>query len=117
ELLFLFAIAWAFGISTLFLYIGFSYEVGALLAGVSLASLPYATQMSTRLKPLRDFFIVLFFVHLGESFAFDEVASSIIPALLLSVIVLIGKPLAIIATLGALGYTRLTSFKAGIHLS
>jgi Kef-type K+ transport system membrane component KefB len=117
ELLFLFAVAWAFGISSLSSYLGFSYEVGALFAGVSLASLPYAMQMSTRLKPLRDFFIVLFFVHLGETFAFGQLSASIVPALLLSVIVLLGKPLAIMATLGALGYTRLTGFKAGIHLS
>ncbi len=117
ELLFLFAVAWAFGIATLFSLIGFSYEVGALAAGISLAALPYATQMSSRLKPLRDFFIVLFFVHLGESFSFEQVGISLLPALLLSVIVILGKPLAVIATLGALGYTRLTSFKAGIHLS
>lgn len=117
ELLFLFAIAWAFGISSLSSYLGFSYEVGALFAGVSLAALPYATQMSSRLKPLRDFFIVLFFVHLGESFDLSQISESLMPALLLSVIVLLGKPLAIVATLGFLGYTRLTSFKAGIHLS
>jgi Kef-type K+ transport system membrane component KefB/voltage-gated potassium channel Kch len=117
ELLFLFAIAWAFGIASLSSYLGFSYEVGALFAGVSLAALPYATQMGARLKPLRDFFIVLFFVHLGESFNVGQISDSIVPALLLSAIVLLGKPLAIIATLGALGYTRLTSFKSGIHLS
>ena len=117
ELLFLFAIAWAFGIASLSSYLGFSYEVGALFAGVSLAALPYATQMSSRLKPLRDFFIVLFFVHLGESFDLSQISESLVPALLLSMIVLIGKPLAIVATLGALGYTRLTGFKSGIHLS
>lgn len=117
ELLYLFGVAWALGVSNVFSTLGFSYEVGALLAGVSLAPLPYAMQMSTRLKPLRDFFIVLFFVHLGETFAFGQFSTSIIPALILSIIVLLGKPMAIIATLGALGYTRLTSFKAGIHLS
>ena len=117
ELLFLFAIAWAFGISSLFLLSGFSFEVGALFAGVSLAGLPYATEMSTRLKPLRDFFVVLFFVSLGETFSFDNIGGIFIPALLLSLVVLIGKPIFVMATLGALGYTKLTSFKAGIHLS
>lgn len=117
ELLFLFAVSWGLGVSTLFYFAGFSHEVGALFAGVSLASLPYATEMGARLKPLRDFFIVLFFVSLGETFTFDALSGSIVPALILSAIVLFGKPLFVMSSLGALGYTRLTSFKAGIHLS
>lgn len=117
ELLFIFAVAWGFGTASLFSVAGFSAEVGALFAGVALAGLPYATEMSTRLKPLRDFFVVLFFVSLGETFVFDDLASTLIPALVLSAIVLIGKPLFTMASLGLLGYTKLTSFKAGIHLS
>jgi Kef-type K+ transport system membrane component KefB len=117
ELLFVFAVAWGFGIASLFGLAGFSHEVGALFAGVSLAGLPYAMEMGTRLKPLRDFFVVLFFVSLGERFVFNDLSATLIPALVLSGIVLIGKPLFTMATLGALGYTRLTSFKAGIHLS
>lgn len=117
ELLFVFAVAWGFGIASLFGLAGFSHEVGALFAGVALASLPYATEMSTRLKPLRDFFVVLFFVSLGDTFVFSDPASTIVPALILSAIVLIGKPIFTMASLGALGYTKLTSFKAGVHLS
>ncbi len=117
ELLFVFAVAWGFGIASLFGTLGFSHEVGALFAGVALASLPYAIEMGTRLKPLRDFFVVLFFVSLGEQFVFDDLSSTLIPALVLSAIVLIGKPLFTMASLGLLGYTKLTSFKAGIHLS
>lgn len=117
ELLFIFAVAWGFGIASLFGAFGFSHEVGALFAGVALASLPYAVEMSTRLKPLRDFFVVLFFVTLGERFVFDDLSSTLLPALVLSAIVLIGKPLFTMASLGLLGYTKLTSFKAGIHLS
>lgn len=117
EFLFLFAIAWGFGIASLFSLAGFSPEVGALFAGVSLASMPYATEMSARLKPLRDFFVVLFFVYLGESFVFDNFWAVLLPALLLSVVVIIGKPLFVMASLGALRYTKLTSFKAGVHLS
>lgn len=117
ELLFLAAVAWAFGVSQLFSLAGFSHEVGALFAGVSLASLPYAMEMSSRLKPLRDFFIVLFFVHLGELFVFHDLLAVLIPAIVLSLIVLIGKPLFVMSSLGSLGYTKLTSFKAAIHLS
>ena len=117
EFLFLFAIAWGFGIASLFAQAGFSAEVGALFAGVSLASIPYATEMSSRLKPLRDFFLILFFVSLGESFIFENFSMIIIPALILSAIVIVGKPLVVMGSLGVLGYTKLTSFKAGIHLS
>lgn len=117
EFLFLFAIAWGFGIASLFDIAGFSPEVGALFAGVSLASIPYATEMSARLKPLRDFFVVLFFVYLGERFVFDNFSEVLIPALLLSAVVIVGKPLFVMVSLGLLRYTKLTSFKAGIHLS
>ncbi|HEU4985333.1 MAG TPA: cation:proton antiporter, partial [Nitrososphaera sp.] len=65
ELLFLFSLAWTFGVASAFYWAGFSIEVGALFAGVALAHLPYAQEMGTRLKPLRDFFIILFFVGLG----------------------------------------------------
>lgn len=117
ELLFLFAIAWGFGVAILFDLAGFSHEVGALFGGVSLAALPYATEMAAKLKPLRDFFIVLFFVTLGEIFTFGNLMASLVPALILSAVVILGKPLFVMSSLGALGYTRLTSFKAGIHLS
>lgn len=117
ELLFLFSIAWGLSIASLFGMAGFSYELGALFAGVSLAGLPYATEMAAKLKPLRDFFIVLFFVMLGELFTFDTFMQSLVPALILSAVVMIGKPLFILSTLGSLGYTKLTSFKTAIHLS
>lgn len=117
ELLFLFTVAWGFGVASLFETIGFSREVGALFAGVSLAGLPYATEMSSRLKPLRDFFIILFFINLGETFSFGNMSNAFMPALVLSAIVMLGKPLVVMSTLGFLGYTRLTSFKAAIHLS
>lgn len=117
ELLFLFSIGWGLSVASLFDVAGFSHEVGALFAGVSLAGLPYATEMAAKLKPLRDFFIVLFFVTLGELFTFDTIRDSIVPALVLSAIVMVGKPLFVTATLGWLRYTRLTAFKTAIHLS
>jgi len=117
ELLFLFTVAWGFGVASMFDLVGFSMEVGALFAGVSMASLPYAAEMSSRLKPLRDFFVILFFITLGSTFSFGGVMDNILPALVLSAIVILGKPLFVMASLGLLGYTKLTSFKAGIHLS
>lgn len=117
ELLFLFAIAWGFGIATLFELAGFSIEVGALFAGVALASSPYAQEIAARLRPLRDFFVVLFFIRLGESLNVTNLTGGIGPALLLSAIVIILKPLTITTVAGLLGYTKRVSFKAGINLS
>ncbi|PLS82038.1 sodium:proton exchanger, partial [Candidatus Saccharibacteria bacterium] len=81
EFLFLFALAWGFGVASLFAAAGFSAEVGALFAGVSLASLPYTQEIASRLKPLRDFFVVLFFIVLGESLNLENLSLGFLPAL------------------------------------
>lgn len=117
ELLFLFAIAWGFGVASLFEMAGFSIEVGALFAGVALASLPYAQEIASRLKPLRDFFVVLFFITLGQSLNVSNLSAGIIPALLLSLTVIVIKPVVTTLSLSLLGYTKRISFMAGIHLS
>lgn len=117
ELLFLFALSWGFGIGTLFEFSGFSLEVGALFAGVALGSVPYAQEITARLKPLRDFFVVVFFITLGESLDLQNLGSVMVPAIVLSLIVMIAKPAIITLTLGLLGYTKRVSFKAGINLS
>lgn len=117
EMLFGFALAWAFGIASLFHLAGFSAEVGALMAGVSLASLAYAPEISTRLKPLRDFFLLLFFVTLGEKLNLGNIQSALIPALVFSAIALTLKPLFTQLGMGVLHYTKHTGFKTAIHLS
>jgi Kef-type K+ transport system membrane component KefB len=117
ELLYLFAVAWAFGVASAFWWAGFSIEVGALFAGVALAHLTYAQEMSTRLKPLRDFFIVLFFIGLGVELGVSGLKSAILPALVFSTIVMVLKPVLTMASLGLLGYTKQTGFKTAVHLS
>ncbi len=117
ELLFLFALAWGFGVGTIFEFAGFSLEVGALFAGVALGSVAYSQEITARLKPLRDFFVVLFFITLGESLDLPSLGSAIVPAVILSILVMIAKPAVITLSLGLLGYTKRVSFKAGINLS
>ncbi len=117
EFLFLFAIGWGFGIATLFAQIGFSLEVGALFAGVALAPMSYAQEVATRLRPLRDFFIVLFFVSLGSGLNLDSMFEVLPQGLLLSLFVLIGNPLIVLTIMGLLGYTKKTSFKAGLTVA
>ncbi len=114
EFLFLFALGWGFGIAALFEQAGFSLEIGALLAGVSLASLPYTQEISARLRPLRDFFIVVFFITLGTQLTFGNILL-LLPAILMgSFIVIVLKPIVVLSIMGLLGYTKRTSFKAAI---
>lgn len=117
ELLFLFALSWGLAVATLFDLAGFSHEVGALFAGVAIAGLPYATEMAAKLKPLRDFFIVIFFVTLGESFTIDSISKNLLAAHVLAAVVIIGKPFLVMMSLGLQRYTKFTSFKAAVHLS
>lgn len=117
ELLFLFAMAWGFGIASLTYLGGFSLEVGALFAGIALAGMPYAQEVASRLRPLRDFFIVVFFIALGSNLAVDNLGAILWQAIGLSLFVLIGNPLIVMVIMGALGYTKKTSFKAGLTVA
>lgn len=117
ELLLLFALGWGLGIATLFAKIGLSIETGALFAGVSMASLPFSTEMASRLKPLRDFFIVIFFITLGHNMVPNKLSSIILPAAIFAVLVIIIKPLAVLISMGIMGYTKRASFKTAISMS
>jgi len=117
EFLFVFAIAWGFGLSALFLFIGFSIEVGALMAGILLSMFPYSYEISSRLKPLRDFFIISFFILLGSQMVFGNMQNMIFPAILLSLFILVGNPLIVIFLMGRLGYSKSTGFMAGLTVA
>jgi Kef-type K+ transport system membrane component KefB len=117
EFLFLFAIAWGFGAATLYKKLGFSLEIGALLSGVSLASTPYAQEIGSRLRPLRDFFVVVFFINLGTMLTFGSLNNIWPKVVIFSVIALIAKPFITMVTLGLLRYTKLTSFKTSSSLA
>jgi Kef-type K+ transport system membrane component KefB len=117
ELLFLFSIAWGLGLASVFYLIGFSVEVGALIAGVSLSVTPFADSIASRLKPLRDFFIVLFFILLGSNLELTNISGLLLPTILLSLFVLIGKPLIVFYLMNVLGYKTKQSFQTGISLA
>ena len=117
ELLLLFSLGWGLGLAYLFQRAGFSIEIGALFAGVSLASLPYSSEMASKLKPLRDFFLVIFFITLGQSMSPGQLTGVIGPALVLSAVVLVVKPLSVLTSMGLLGYTKRASFKAAVAMS
>ncbi len=117
ELLFIFSIAWGFSIATLFYEMGFSLEVGALIAGVALSTMHYAQEIGSRLRPLRDFFIVVFFIALGARLDLGNVTSIIPQVIAFSTLVLIGNPLIVMMIMGVLGYTKKTGFKAGLAVA
>lgn len=117
EFLFVFSIAWGLGMATLFYFIGLSIEIGALIAGVLLSVSPYHLEMSSKLKPLRDFFIISFFLLLGAQIAISNVGLFIFPALALSLLILIGNPLIVMILMGLEGFTKKTGFLAGLTVA
>lgn len=117
ELLFLFSISWGLGMATLFSVLGFSVEIGALVAGVTMSMTPYAFEAASRLRPLRDFFILLFFILLGSEMVLDGIGSLIFPAAVLSLFVLIGNPIIVVIIMNLLGYSKRTGFQAGLTVA
>lgn len=117
EFLFLFTLAWGFSIASLFEAAGFSLEIGALIAGVSLASMSYAQEASSRLRPVRDFFIVMFFIFMGANLQIGNIISQLPLAIFFSALVLIMNPIAIMLPLGMLGHARRNSFKVGVMMA
>ncbi|MFH0836124.1 MAG: cation:proton antiporter [Candidatus Micrarchaeota archaeon] len=117
EFLLLFSIGWCLAIAAAFHYLNFSVEAGALLAGVMLSFSPYNQEISFKVRPLRDFFIVLFFILLGSQMIFDNITLFLIPSVVLSAFILIGNPLIVIMLMGALGYTKRNSFRAGLTVA
>ena len=117
EALFLFSITWGLGIAGIFYNFGFSLEIGALIAGVTLSVSPYSSEISSRMKPLRDFFILLFFVLLGSQIVISSINTIIFPAIILSLFVLLGNPIIVVILMNLLGYQSRTGFFAGLTVA
>jgi Kef-type K+ transport system membrane component KefB len=117
ELLILAAIAWAVLLAAGGEALGFSREVGAFVAGVSLASTAYREAIGARLVSLRDFLLVFFFIDLGARVQLDDAGGQLIAALVLSAFVLIGNPLIVMILMGMMGYRRRVGFLAGLTVA
>lgn len=117
ELLVTFVIAWAAVLAAVGHYLGFSKELGGLLAGISLASTPFREAIVARLSALRDFLLLFFFIALGTKLDISLLGAQIGPALLLSLFVLIGNPLIVMIIMGAMGYRKRTGFMAGLTVA
>lgn len=117
EYLFIFSVAWGFGLASLFNYLGFSIEIGALVAGVALSVSIYAQEISARLKSLRDFFVVMFFISLGSEIVFGGGASVWLAVFLITLLAVIVKPLLIGIIMSLNKYTSKTSISSGLSLA
>jgi len=114
EFLLIFTLAWCFSISGLGAWIGLSLEIGAIIAGLSLGSSIYKDEISSRIKPLRDFFIVLFFIILGSEMNVDNFWSAVWPSFILSIFILVGNPLILYYLYRICKFTRKDSLLAGL---
>lgn len=118
EALFLVSIAWVFGLAVLVSspLIGFSIEIGGFLAGLSLANAIENYQIVSRVKPLRDFFITIFFIYLGMKINFQTSGEIFLPAVIFILLVLILKPIIVMGIMGLMKYRKRTSFLTGTSL-
>lgn len=117
EFLFLFSIGWGVGLAALFYVFGLSVELGALAAGITLASSPYHYEISAKMKLLRDFFIVMFFILLGSQLTASNVSAFMWPIIAFSCFIIIGNPLIVMIIMGMMGYNKKTSFRTGLTVA
>jgi len=117
ELVFLGSLAWLFLLATIVGKLGFSIEIGGFLAGITLANSYENFQIANRIRPLRDFFILIFFVILGSSLIVSNFSGLAFEIIIFSVFVLVVSPFIIIVIMGGLGYRKRTSFLTGITIA
>ncbi|MEM1436438.1 MAG: cation:proton antiporter [Pseudomonadota bacterium] len=116
EFIFLLALGWCLGLASAAQALGLSFEIGALIAGVSLASTPVAPFIVENLRPLRDFFLVLFFFTVGASLNGALVLEVWLPTLCLALLLVASKPPIFAALLGWQGENRNTAIEVGCRL-
>ncbi len=116
EYIFLVTIGWCLGMAALAAKMGLSYEIGAFIAGVVLASSPIALFIAESLKPLRDFFLVIFFFTLGAGLELGTLYTVLVPAIVLAGAMLIIKPLLFKLLMVKLGEKSDLSLEIGVRL-
>jgi len=117
ELLVLFSVTWAVLAAAACDRLGFSKEMGAFLAGVSLASTPYRDSIGSRLVSLRDFLLLFFFIELGSYLDLSLIGNEITNSAIFSLFVLVGNPLIVMVIMGVMGYRKRTGFLAGLAVA
>ncbi len=113
ELLFLLAIAWCFAVAGGLQLLGFGVEIGALMAGIALAGTGFQHEIEAKVRFLRDFFLIIFFIVLGTHLVADDIGLLIQQGLAFSAFVLIGNPIIMFVIMRLLGYHPRTGFLSG----
>jgi len=116
EYLFLLVIGWCLALAQVAELLGLSHEIGAFIAGVALATCPVSLFVADSLRPLRDFFLVLFFFSLGAAFDPRAALDVIAPALLLALVMLVAKPVVFRALFVRAGEAPAQSLEVGVRL-
>lgn len=116
EYVFLLSIGWCLGLSVLAQKMGLSEDIGAFVAGVALAASPISLFIAESLKPLRDFFLVMFFFTIGATFNFSYGAQVVIPAVILAALILIIKPILFYILLFRAGEKKQVAKEVGFRL-
>ncbi|MEZ5581598.1 MAG: cation:proton antiporter [Candidatus Competibacteraceae bacterium] len=116
EYIFLTAIGWCLGVAELAALLGLSHEIGAFIAGISLATHPIAFYIAESLKPLRDFFLVMFFFSLGAGFDLHILLDVLLPAVLLATLMMAIKPWVFRWFLRKAGEASRLSLEIGVRL-
>lgn len=117
ELLVLVGIAWALILALLGELIGVGKEVGAFLAGISLASTPYRDILGAKLVSLRDFLLLFFFIEMGSQLDLSSMGAQVGVSLVLIAFVLVLKPGAVTLIMTMMGYRPRTGFMVGLYLA
>lgn len=116
EYIFLLAIGWCLGLAEIAQMSGLSAEIGAFVAGVSIATSPIAQYIATSLKPLRDFFLILFFFSIGASFNLSLIGDIIVPSVILAVLVVALKPVVFRFMLSRISESKSLAWEVGFRL-
>ena len=116
EYIFLLAIGWCLGLAEIAQMSGLSAEIGAFVAGVSIATSPIAQYIATSLKPLRDFFLILFFFSIGASFNLTLIGDIIVPSVILAVLVVALKPVVFRFMLSRISESKSLAWEVGFRL-
>jgi len=116
EYIFLMAIGWCLSMAELAHMIGLSAEIGAFIAGIVLATNPISLFIAESLKPLRDFFLVIFFFALGASFDLTIIEQVLAPGLVLAGIMMLIKPYSFKFLLGRYGESPQRAMEVGVRL-
>lgn len=117
ELLFLVSLTVLFLFAMLAINLGLTVAVGGLIAGLTLANLPYNYEIVSKVRPLRDFFATLFFVSLGMNLTFGGSSNLLLPLVITLVLVIVFKPLILMVLINFFGYANRTSFLASVSLA